>query len=368
MNPALERFTQFAGDMFMLVPPDAPAALFCGAMFSVGGQRFPAGAADIDPQRAKIRCLGEVAETIAQFVSPDDLAVLPAGSGLDANELRALELLSAGADGPWLAATRLSGGQPVSIPANLCLRSVDGVATKVSSLGCAAGETRETAIRSALFELIERDAVALWWQGGVPPLEIPESSLAEARSVLELARQGKTGRVTRFLALQSISHEPVVCTVSSGADGKSVALGFGAAESFAAATIKSLMELLQMEVGNRMVSMKVERQGAANLSSADAEIWQRMLVFDAFALPFQPYGKVAVAPDFPDATIAEKLAIKGIQVYATDLYRDTNALPVVKLIAPGLQPLPGKLETERLAHAKKTHMNRLRHFPKVAVL
>ena len=79
MNPALERFTQFAGDMFMLVPPDAPAALFCGAMFSVGGQRFPAGAADIDPQRAKIRCLGEVAETIAQFVSPDDLAVLPAG-------------------------------------------------------------------------------------------------------------------------------------------------------------------------------------------------------------------------------------------------------------------------------------------------
>lgn len=368
MNPALESFIPFADDIFSLKPPDAPGAHFCGAMFSAGGQRFPAGAADTDPERAKVRCLGEVAETLAQFAGPDDFMNVPAGSGLHAGERDSLDSLTGGANGPWLPATRLSDGKPVSVPASLCLRPVGANDTNVTSLGCAAGETRLDAIRSAMFEIIERDAVALWWHGGVPPLQIPDVLLAEARSTLILARQGKTARTTRFIALQSICQTPVVCALSCESDGKSVALGFGAAESFATAAIKSLMELLQMEVGNRIVAMKAERQGTAKLGSADAEIWQRILVFDASAQPFQPEGSAEVMPALPVAKITEKLGQENMQIYAVDLFRGSAALPVVKLVAPRLQPLPGQIETERLACSKKTHMNRLRHFPKVAVL
>lgn len=368
MNPALDHFTQFADDMFALTPPDAPGAHFCGAMFTAGGQRFPAGAADLDPARAKVRCLGEIAETLAQFAGPEELAAVPAGSGLDASERGALEHLAGGTGGPWLAATRLSDGQRVAVPANLCLRTLAGSGVQVSSLGCAAGQTGPDAVRSALFELIERDAVALWWHGGTPPLQIPQAALTEAQSLLAMARQGRTGRVTRFLALQSICEVPVVGAVSHGADGKAVALGFGAAGNFGAAAVKALMELLQMEVGNRIVSMKAERQGPGNLSAADAEIWQRLLLFDASMPAFQPGGSIVVRPDLPVTQIAGKLGDAGVQVYAADLYRHGAGLPVVKLIAPFLQPLPGQIETERLTCSKKTHLKRLQHFPKVAVL
>jgi ribosomal protein S12 methylthiotransferase accessory factor len=368
MNPALERFAQFADDMFSLKPPDAPGAHFCGAMFTAGGLRFPAGAADLDSEMAKVRCLGEIAETVAQFASPEDLETLPAGSGLNTSERAALDHLSGETSGPWLVATRLIDGHRMAVPANLCLRPSAGSGIQVTSLGCAAGETWQDAVRSALFELIERDAVALWWQGGMPLLQIPESFLDGAQSLLAKARQRSTGRVTRFLALQSVGDVPAVCAISSAADGKAVALGFGAAGSFPVAAIKALMELLQMEVGNRIVLMKVQRLGHKNLGAADAEIWQRLSLFEASMPAFQPEGTIVAGPDLPVPQIAGRLVDAGFQAYAADLYRHGASLPVVKLIVPGLQPLPGHVETERLACSKKTHVKRLQHFPKVAVL
>lgn len=367
MNPVLEGFAQFADDIFSVTPPDAPGASFCGAMFTAGGQRFPAGAADVDPHRARVRCLGEIAETLAQFAPLAELQSAPAGTGLDAGEQLAMNLLAGGGDGPWLAATRLSDGCSTAIPARLCLRQNEEVASIASSLGCAAGETRLGAIRSALFELIERDAVALWWHGANPPLTIPDSGLEQAKMLLAQARQGNSGRKVRFLALQSICDVPVVCAMSCDAGGTAVALGFGAAETYATAAVKSLMELLQMETGNRIVAMKARRMGAANLSTADAELWLRLTILDDAMPPFQAEASVQYMPDLAMEDMAVTLASEGVQVYAVDLFRIPD-LPVVKLVAPKLQPLPGQSETERLACAKKTHLERLRHFPKVAVL
>ena len=367
MNPALEHYAQFAGDMFSLTPPDAPGAHFCGALFTAGGQKFPAGAADLDAAHARIRCLGEVAETIAQFAAPDDLEVRPAGYGLGADEFAALLALAYDDAGPFLAATRLSDQHACSIPASLCLRSVQGRSTAATSLGAAAGQTRQDAIRSALFELIERDAIALWWHGGMPAMEIPETNIMEAATLLAQARRGLDGRKVRFLALQSIGQAPVVCAMSADLAGKAAALGFAASGSFRQAAVKALMELLQMEVGNRIVSMKAERLGSENFGPADAHLWQRFTTLDASMLPFQTEGAVEPAPDLTAETIIQTLAASGVQVYAADLFRG-QALPVVKLFAPALQPLPGKIVTERLACSKKTHLKRLRHFPKVAVL
>lgn len=366
MNPALDRVAQLADDMFTLVPPDAPGANFCGAMFTVSGQRFPAGAADVDPVRARVRCLGEIAETLAQFVRPEDLNEVPAGHGLDAAERSALDHLSGNFDGPWLAATRLSDGSTASVPSSLCLRPMGG--TGVSSLGCAAGETMDGAIRSALFELIERDAVALWWNGGIPPMDIPEAALGETKMLLATARQAENGRTTRFLGLQSIGGVPAVCALSCDNTGKNMALGFGAAESFGSAASKALMELLQMEVGNRIVGMKAERLGIEKLSVADQEIRLRMTLLDGVMPQFQTAGTVVMAHEMSATEIMAKLSGLGVTVYAANLKNGDADVPVVKLIAPALQALPGIFETARLASAKKTYAMRLQHFPKVAIL
>lgn len=368
MDPALEHIAQLADDMFTLVPPDAPGAHFCGAMFTIAGQRFPAGAADIDPIRARERCLGEIAETLAQFAEPEDMTTVTAGYGLDDGEKRALERIGGDSGGIWLAATRLADGMSMSLPANLCLRSLGNEGMEPSSLGCAAGETREAAMRSALFELIERDAIALWWQGGVPPMNTPEAVLGETMTLLAKVRQANNGRTTRFLGLQSIGDVPAVCALSFDSTGKSMAMGFGAAESFGSAASKALMELLQMEVGNRIVDLKVLRLGIEKLSLADQDIHERMRLLDVEMPPFNLSGTMALAPELSSTDIAAKLGSLGVTVYAASICRDDADVPVVKLIAPALQPLPGQFETARLASAKKTHAMRLQHFPKVAIL
>jgi ribosomal protein S12 methylthiotransferase accessory factor len=219
-----------------------------------------------------------------------------------------------------------------------------------------------------LFELIERDAVALWWHGGVPPMEIPEASLAAPRQSLAQARQKLDGRQTTFLALQSIANIPAVCAISFDADGKNLALGFGAAESYDAAASKALMELLQMEVGNRLVSMKIARLGLGSLSAPDRAIHDRLMLLDKSMPPFQTSGIAEIAPEISVAAITSKLGDQGVQMFAVDLCRDQTAVKAVKLIAPALQPLPGHMDTRRLASAKKTNAMRLQHFPKVAIL
>lgn len=368
MHSLLENAARTADRIFTLVPPDAPGAHFCGVMFKAGGQPFSAGAADLDPDAAQMRCPGEIAETCAQFAPVQDFPSAPQGHGLDEGEKAALVQMNGGDGGSWLAATRLAGGALVSVPAALCLRFGAGGAFAASSLGCAAGQTRDAALRSAVFEVIERDAIALWWHGGVPPLEVPEARLLSARACLVQARQGLTGRQTCFLALQSAADVPVVCALSCNASGQSMAFGFGAAEEYETAAIKAVLELLQMELGNHILSLKADRLGLDTLGEADLDIHRRMTLLDLSMVPFQPSGQAISDPVRTVADIAAHLSRKDIAVYAVDLFRADSEVPVVKVLAPALQPLPVRRETIRYAAARQAHAVRLAQFPAVVLL
>lgn len=359
-------------DLFSVTPPDAPGAFFSGALFDAGEgatrQRFSAGAVDVTPEAARRRCLGEVAETLAQFAAPADLGARAHAIDLDDDEWVALETLSGNNAGPglWLPGFRV-GGSAASIPAALCLRGETSASGPVSSLGCAAGATREKAVDSALCELAERDAVALWWHGG-RQAQAAEAALTDLDGIVALVkrlRQDRNNRPMRLLDLTTDLNIACAAAVSFDPDGRRLAIGFGAALSLDEACRKAILEMIQMELGNHIAEMKAARLSSEALSAADIAILQRLESLNIAMLPFDAAERPA--PDTPrmetDKFLADFFLAAGIEVYGADLSAGPEHIPVVKLLAPRLQPLPMLWQTGRLADCQKVHAERLAHFP-----
>ncbi|MGO4831143.1 YcaO-like family protein, partial [Rhizobiaceae sp. 2RAB30] len=228
---ALNRIAQRMDDVFRIGLPDAPGLAFVAAKFraqGTGGRPFSAGAADLDPGRAYRRCIGEAAETLSQFLRPG-LSPAPSSEGLSPSEADAMKALCGpqGNSGGWLPAIRLHDGSRSSVPATLCLRDVDDAERVGRSLGCAAGITAMAATRSALLELVERDAVALWWRGDLPAGFLPRETirLAEDEELLQGIRGDRIERRTWFLDLTTDLGIPVVAAVSAHQDGSDMAFG-----------------------------------------------------------------------------------------------------------------------------------------------
>src|SRR6201987_858385 len=175
--------------MFLLPVPDAPGLIFFGgeadpAIFGKRYEGLPVGnlaGSGTTPQRAFESWGGEGIEYLSQFVRDDDVIELaPLTSRLrsyaEARELdvrrfvtECLAAASIDANRPisWVMAKCLTDGARVWFPLDLCYRrrapEQDFSPRLKLSSGCAAGPTMEAATLRGLLELVERDAVALWW-------------------------------------------------------------------------------------------------------------------------------------------------------------------------------------------------------------
>jgi thiazole/oxazole-forming peptide maturase SagD family component len=115
--------------------------------------------------------------------------------------------------------------------------------------GCAAGESLEQAVLGALLELIERDAIAIWWYNRLlrPPAnsELLETRLARPWS----AYLRKLKRPFWLLDITTSLGVPVFAAVSTSSRDSHVALGFGCHPDAAEAAAKALRELSQTSQG-----------------------------------------------------------------------------------------------------------------------
>jgi len=134
----------------------------------------------LSPKRAFEACVGEGIEYLSQFVQADD----PIESGpftitpkpYDAHvsgfisEVLSVSMIEADRSIAWVQASRLPDGAKMWFPVDLCYRrqvvEQDFNPTQASVRDVRRGTTVEAATLRALLELIERDAVALWWRGG----------------------------------------------------------------------------------------------------------------------------------------------------------------------------------------------------------
>ena len=363
--------------LFRLPVPDAPGLVFFGAQADPAdlgphNAGLPVGSfagSGLDPRRAFESCVGEGIEYLSQFAQPDDplatgpitayaAQLNPASRSFVAAVLAAADIAT---DRPisWLPVSRMADAAPCWFPADLCLRraTADFAPPLKLSTGCAAGETPQAAMLHSLLELIERDAAALWWRGGRRGRAIGADTDAgqHAAGLLAQLRQGHSDRRTLLLDITSDLGVPVVAAFSTRHDGGGFAFGLGARPTLADASGSAIFELCQSELSLHVIAAKRQQSDEAALNDSDRRQLARAATLTPDTCPLLQPGdgadQTVPLTGNPLTAIVQMLAARGIAVYSLDLTRPQFGVPVIRVLAPGLQSNPCSIVGDRLARA-----------------
>jgi ribosomal protein S12 methylthiotransferase accessory factor len=140
-------------------------------------------------------------------------------------------------------------------------------------------------------------------------------------------------------------------------DGFGLAFGLAARPTLAAAARSAILEMCQIELAHAVVEAKCRERGEAALNEQDRVHRRRATMIDADrCLLLQPVPEPAEHAPFrtTEAKAALQLMVErleqfGIETYGLNLTRPRFAVPVARIIAPGLQLEPSRIVTARLA-------------------
>jgi ribosomal protein S12 methylthiotransferase accessory factor len=372
---AASQFTR----VFELTASAAPGLVSLGAEFDpaladamhAGSPTVGVSGVGLSLQDAFQGCIGEAVEYLSQLQTAHDV-LERAGPGDRARGLGSwgegfLAAFSASRLRPdielsWHRATRLSDGDEVLLPADLCLRRApDQREIRPPfplSTGSAAGRSWEAAALHGVLELIERDAASLWWRGGNRGRSIlPGDEAGNAAETLLRLRRNVSTRRSWLLDITTDIGVPCVAAISCMPDGFGFAFGLAARPSLAAAVRSAILEMCQIELAHEVVEAKCRESGEAALNERDRIHRRRATTINADrCLLLQPVSGRAehLAIDVTEPAtvlqlVVERLAQFGIETFGLNLTRPRFAIPVARVIAPGLQPEPSEIVTPRLA-------------------
>lgn len=370
--------------LFRLVSPFAPGLAFVGGQLSAtpfdpatpSALRLSVGGTATSVAAALVSCLGEGLERLAQIERQGDAAPWrPAAGervGVDAAIADWLDrsfgdrTASDRCSLDWRAVVEASTGRTSVMPADLCLRRSEGRRRLPLlwplSIGCAAGATSDQAAARAILELVERDAVALWWRGGRRGRPVaPDGPVARSCArLLGTLRRGQGFRSTRLLDITTELEVPTLAALSTNPDGRGIAVGFACRPSAIAAARAAILEMTQVETAYPLIDAKLAEGGPAALDEADHRQLQ-CGTFDAAGSPLCiPAGtprawKGNSVGDGAAIDLASHLQSKGIEVWLNDLTRHDHGIAVVQAVAPRLQPYPSDLRSDRLLSTIAIH-------------
>jgi ribosomal protein S12 methylthiotransferase accessory factor len=225
-----------------------------------------------------------------------------------------------------------------------------------TSSGNAAGNTLEEACLQGVLELIERDAVALWWYSRARRPGVALDTFDDPRIHALRRAYADLGREMWVLDLTSDLEIPVFAAISRvDAAAEEIVLGFGAHLDPRVGVSRALSEMNQGLAG----SLARRTAGVSTWNERDADRWERTATLDN-----QPYlaADAGVAErrreDFRDASIGDlredvrvcqsALERGGLEMLVLDLTRVDVAMPVVKVVVPGLRPYAPRFAEGRL--------------------
>lgn len=363
--------------IFALQSPDMPGLSFFGAEVSPTafgarwGLKRGVSGAGLQPLQAFRRCVGEAVE----YLSQHDFGAIPdAPPDADAGEGGAA----------WIerfSGTGVAGGMPpraidccpglllpesqlLPVPVDLCWRrdpaSRQLVPDFSPGLGCAAGATREAAAAAAILELIERDALALWWRGGRRGRPVSAELIARAGvgDLLVEVREQDSSRQTWFLDLTTDLAVPVMAALSVDEEGSDFAFGLAAAGRPEDALVAACLQLGQLELADLVVATKLAEGGEGALNDIDrmhrrraAEVSADWEILHPAGSPLPPAAYAETGAGGSAALIG-RLAGLGHDVVLVDQTSAVLGVPVIRALIPSLQPDPGFRETERLTRQR----------------
>ena len=373
----MARAAKLPSRLFLLHAPWAPGLRLIGGQADPGqvlrdGTPHPpfslAGSAET-VEDALAACIGEAVERLSQIERPGDVFIECSLADADPpviavvasqiDELIAKSQTQSRMPIAWVRGRSLSDGTALSVPADWCLRrngagrlAIPGAAM---STGCAAGPSFDAAASRALLELVERDAVSLWWIGGQRPrpLAVDDNAMAEGVRLLSTLRQDSRRRASWLLDITSDLAIPCVAAVSVDEDGRGLACGLAARLTLKEAVRASILEMCQMELAFPISLSKKMANGEAALNDTDRRHLVRATAIDAGSCDLlHPLGPPRRSPPpaaGDDLTILRgAFAHHGIDAILIDLRRPELDIPVVQAIAPGLQLMPSEMTSKRL--------------------
>ncbi|MFD4376430.1 TOMM precursor leader peptide-binding protein [Streptomyces sp. NPDC058527] len=226
------------------------------------------------------------------------------------------------------------------------------------SNGNAAGSSPEDAVVQGFLELVERDAVALWWYNRTRQPAVDLAAFGDEWTERLCAGLARAGREVWALDLTSDLGVPVVAALSRRTDRptEDVIFGFGAHFDPRVALRRALSEM-----GQLLPAVGHTRSGGTGYGITDPEPldwWRRATVAgqpyllpDPAAAPLTP-GRVAAErrPDLLDDVRAITALVKdrGLDLLVLDQTRPDLELPVVKVIVPGLRHFWARFAPGRL--------------------
>lgn len=222
------------------------------------------------------------------------------------------------------------------------------------SNGCAAGGSLEEAILQGFLEVVERDAISMWWYNRLRLPAIELTGLDDAFVRRMQAHYGSLGRSFHILDLTTDLGIPVAVAISATHEGKSMIVGFGAHLDGRTAALRALAELNQILRFDGM-----DRMDRKHNHLLDSAMWNWL---DRETVETQPYmvpaeGKRVSMTDYPErkfATIAEAvrycvdLVAADHDFIVHDLSRPDLPVNCVRVVVPGLRHFwnrraPGRL-------------------------
>ncbi len=229
---------------------------------------------------------------------------------------------------------------------------------QATSNGTAAGASLEDAVLQGVLELVERDAVALWWYNRIRRPGLDLAAFEDPWIAEQPAGHRSLNRELWALDLTSDLGVPTVVALSRRTDkpAEDVMLGFGAHLDPRIALHRALTEV------NQMLPYVVDaRADGTGYGTDDPEVlhWMRTartaeqpyLLPDPAAAAVRPQDHPYTArADLREdlAQVEELVRRAGLELLVLDQTRPDVGLPVVRVLVPGLRPhwarfAPGRL-------------------------
>jgi ribosomal protein S12 methylthiotransferase accessory factor len=213
----------------------------------------------------------------------------------------------------------------------------------------------EEAILHGFLELVERDAVGIWWYNRLPrPPVLVDGPMAVRFSKVEreLAAHGRTLAV---LDLTSDFQIPVFAAVSARENGKGILIGTGAHLNPETAVRRAIGELCQ--VVETLDGRRARAHGRFTTVEAALYRWlQRENIKNhRYLMPFGEPKSLRSWTDWSQPDLKDEVEWcvararrLGLEVFVLNMTRRDLNFPVVRVIVPGMRHFWARLAPGRL--------------------
>lgn len=249
----------------------------------------------------------------------------------------------------WTPAWSLTHSEVRWLPTAYCFYDyplpADHRFCRADSNGCAAGSCLEEALLQGFFEIVERDALALWWYNRAPRPGVRFESFRQPYFTALRDELARLGRQVWVLDLTADLGIPAFAALSREIPPRpgDIILGAGAHLDPAVAVAKALTEINQSLLGflaGRPRRMLSEDPGEAPYLSPDPS--QPPRGADDFPALARPDLKEEVE------LCVERARERGLEVLVVDQTREDVGLPVARVVVPGMRLFRARFAPGRL--------------------